>query len=83
MTSPTQGSSVEQSSADVACRPDHHTPAGGGNDDVTFGDNQDKDCLSVYQDDDTIHICDWPAFKAAGDKHQRERGGRTEAAPPP
>ena len=60
--------------------PLHHTSVPGSLD-IEFGDNQDVDCLSVYQhadpdDDDVIHICDWPAFKAAGDKHQLERGGR-------
>jgi hypothetical protein len=58
-----------------ACTPGHMTQAGTKNDGVEFGDNHHRDCLSIYQDDDTIHICDWPAFKAAGDQHQRERGG--------
>ena len=62
-----------------ACSPDHRTQCG----DIEIGDNQDRDCLSLYQDDvaagvtDTIHICDWPALKAAVDQHQRERGGST------
>lgn len=65
--------------APVACSPDHHTQCGS----IEIGDNQDRDCLSLYQDEfaddaetDTIHICDWPALKAAIDQHQRERGGR-------
>lgn len=57
----------------VACSPGHHTECG----DITIGDNQDRDCVSFYQDDDVVHICDWPAFKTAVDKHQRERGGQT------
>ena len=63
-----------------ACSPDHHTQCGT----IEIGDNQDRDCLSLYQSEfaddaetDTIHICDWPALKAAVDQHQRERGGRT------
>jgi hypothetical protein len=49
-------------------------------DETYFADNQAKDCLSVFQRDyvsgeyDTIHICDWEAFKDAGDRHQSERG---------
>lgn len=60
-----------------ACSPDHHTQCGT----IEIGVNQDRDCLSLCQDlngeSDTIHICDWPALKAAVDRHQRERGGRT------
>lgn len=60
-----------------ACSPDHHTQCGT----IEIGDNQDRDCLSLYQGEngewDTVHICDWPALKAAVDQHQRERGGRT------
>lgn len=59
---------------------EHKTSAGGRNiGALHFGDNQSRDCLSVYQEDDVeggwsiIHICDWEAFKAAGDKHQSER----------
>jgi len=65
------------------CSAAHSTPAGGGNNSgITIGDNQDKDCFSIYQDNhdgtwDTIHVCDWPALKAAIDRHQAERGGRT------
>jgi hypothetical protein len=64
-----------------ACTISHHTPSGTAG--VEFGDNQDRDCLSIWQTDPAnadmdaiIHICDWPAFKAAGDKHQQERGGK-------
>src|ERR1700691_6257631 len=53
-----------------ACRPDHHTQCG----DIEIGDNQDRDCLSLYQEENgeaaTVHICDWPALKAAVDQHQ-------------
>jgi hypothetical protein len=69
------------------CSPDHHTPAGGENDQgIVIEDNQDRDCFSiryydraVHGDDltgDLIHFCDWPALKAAIGKHQHERGGR-------
>lgn len=64
-----------------ACTPGHLTPIP-GTEGGRFGDNHDRDCLSVYQadedgqDEQVLHICDWPAFKAAGDKHQRERGGQ-------
>lgn len=66
------------------CSPDHHTilPAGVVlAESAQFGDNQDQDCLSIYtsdegEEDQVVHICDWPAFKAAGDQHQRERGGK-------
>ena len=60
----------------------HETPAGGGNGcGITIEDNQDPDCFSIRSDDhdggdDLIHFCDWPALKAAIDKHQSERGGR-------
>ena len=63
------------------CSSTHITPAGGQNDDITIEDNQDKDCFSIREDNhdgtnDLIHFCDWPALKAAIDKHQAERGGR-------
>ena len=60
----------------------HETPAGGENDHgITIEDNQDPDCFSIRSDnhddtEDLIHFCDWPALKAAIDKHQSERGGR-------
>ena len=61
----------------------HITPAGGVNlHGTVIGDNQHTDCFSIYQggddgtDWDAIHFCDWPALKAAIDKHQSERGGR-------
>ena len=70
------------------CSPDHHTPAGGENlPGIVIEDNQDRDCFSIryYDPDehgdgltgDLIHVCDWPALKAAIDQHQRERGGKT------
>jgi|ERR1035441_3395655 hypothetical protein len=69
------------------CGADHNTPAGGENGTgITIEDNQDKDCFSIRSDnhdgsEDLIHFCDWPALKAAIDKHQAERGGRlTETA---
>lgn len=62
----------------------HVTPAGGENlHGTVIIDNRDADCFSICQggdndtDWDTIHFCDWPALKAAIDKHQSERGGRT------
>ena len=45
--------------------------------DLSIQPNQDVDCFSLCQDDDIIHICDWPALKAAIDKFQKDRGGRT------
>ena len=66
----------------VECSADHDTPAGGENDPgITIEDNQGKDCFSIRSDnhdgsEDLIHFCDWPALKAAIDKHQAERGGR-------
>lgn len=64
------------------CSPDHVTPAGGENaSGLTIVDSQDRDCLSLCYEDEgyygTVHVCDWPALKAAVDAHQRERGGRT------
>jgi hypothetical protein len=62
--------------ADVAL---HHTPAGGGNLHGTYiGDSQDPDCFCIYQDRedsdrDVVHICDWPALRAAIEQHQSER----------
>jgi hypothetical protein len=61
------------------CGGEHHTLAGGTNDPRMFiGDNQGRDCFSIYStnDDgteDTIHFCDWPALRAAIDKHPAER----------
>ena len=56
----------------------------GGNDyGIGVQANQDPDCLTLYEerggplDADLIHICDWPAAKAAIDAFQRARGGRT------
>lgn len=68
----------------TACSPDHQTPAGGENlPGIEITDNQDRDCFSIVYTDpddpgdcDVIHFCDWPALRAAIDKHQRERGGR-------
>ena len=60
----------------------HNTPAGGRNScGIVIEDNQDPDCFSIRQDnhddsEDLIHFCDWPALKAAIDKHQSERGGK-------
>lgn len=70
------------------CSADHDTPAGGENlPGITIEDNQHKDCFSIRYydpgehespaDADLIHFCDWPALKAAIDKHQRERSGKT------
>ena len=68
----------------VPCSPDHHTPAGGENmTGIEIHDNQDRDCLTIRQEDpvdksyNLVHVCDWPALRAAIDQHQRERGGRT------
>lgn len=60
----------------------HETPGGGENAHITIGDNQDPDCFSIYQENrdgsdwDVIHVCDWPALKAAINRHQAERGSR-------
>ena len=60
----------------------HETPAGGGNNcGITIEDNQAPGCFSIRSDDhdggdDLIHFCDWPALKAAIDKHQSERGAK-------
>jgi hypothetical protein len=66
------------------CSPDHVTPAGGGNStSIVIEDNQHRDCFSIRYTDpadgsqDLIHFCDWPALKAAIDRHQSERGSRT------
>ena len=62
------------------CSAQHKTPAGGENAaGIVIEDNQDPDCFSIRSDnhdgtDDLIHFCDWPALRAAIDKHQRERG---------
>jgi hypothetical protein len=51
-----------------------HVPLGGDNpDDSTVGCNQDPDCLTIYQEDDIIHICDWPAMRATIDAFQAAR----------
>jgi hypothetical protein len=67
----------------VPCSADHETPAGGENlPGIVIEDNQDADCFSIRSTDaetgdcDLIHFCDWPALKAAINKHQKERGGR-------
>lgn len=65
-----------------ACLPDHKTVMDRENAGIEVIDNHDRDCLTIRQLDawqetwDMIHICNWPAFKAAVDQHQRERGGR-------
>ena len=58
-------------------------PLGGGNDPmITVESNQHPDCLTLRFDqqdrgeDDLVHLCDWPAAKAAIDAYQRERGGK-------
>ena len=70
-----------QASVSKECNGTHITPAGGENSGITIEDNQDKDCFSIREDnydgtDDLIHFCDWPALKAAIDRHQAERGGK-------
>jgi hypothetical protein len=70
--------------ASPVCSADHHTPAGGRNlPTIVIEDNQAADCFSIRYTDQVsdeqqlIHFCDWPALKAAIDKHQSERGGAT------
>ena len=64
------------------CSAEHVTPAGGANDTgVVIEDNQSAGCFSIRSDnhddtEDLIHFCDWPALKAAIDKHQGERGAK-------
>ena len=67
-----------------ACTAGHVTSAGGENiPGIQIEDNQHEDCFSIRYTDpdsgeqDVIHFCDWPALKAAIDKHQSERGGKT------
>lgn len=66
------------------CSATHVTPAGGENSTgIAIEDNQDPDCFSIRSDnhdgsEDLIHFCDWPALKAAIDRHQSERGAEIQ-----
>ena len=55
-------------------------PLGGENSDgLTVEANQDPDCLTIRQpggegeDEDIIHVCDWPAMRAVIDEFQAAR----------
>ena len=79
---PESGGKGGRAMSSEQCSAGHVTPAGGVNDSgITVEDNQSADCFSVRQDnhdgtEDLIHFCDWPALKAAIDRHQGERGAK-------
>jgi hypothetical protein len=45
----------------------------GEENDAAIGPNVDTECFSIYQEDQIIHLCDWPSARAIIDQFMSDR----------